>query len=707
MSRLNQLRRHHCPSPKLKLSDRKTLQSHPFTLQVWILRLILTFDEHDENLWEELIINSAITNALEIAKVPKDKRGRKQVLNRLRRSLTKIEAEATGPLQLPGALAANIQSLAALMGMAEVDEALLSFIVLLHREPLLHDLGELANALKNEDTYSLLEEVLKFPAEQIATALSSRSRLHRSGLVSLNSEQQSLPEKFEFVSRRLPLELCSRQTDCLGLFKDIMRSSPAPELAWSDFHHLGKRGELLLQHLRHCTGQLGKGANILLHGPTGTGKTQLVRALARELCLELFEVTVKDADDDPICGEKRVRALSTAQGILSSKRAIILFDEIEDVCPTIPPFGSRGVGQARKGWINGVLEEASVPTVWVTNNVGAMDAAYVRRFDIVIEVDNAPRAVRRNLIARVAPTLGKEMVNRLLDAPSATPAVICRAARVAESMRPVIASGGSLDPYVELLVDGVLKAQENGTLMASASPLPDFYRPEFVNADQSLGPLVEGIARYGSARLCLFGPPGTGKTAFGCWLAERLGRPLLVKRASDLISPFVGMTERLIAKAFAEATADQALLLIDEVDSFLQNRAGAQRSWEVTHVNEMLTQMEAYAGVFIATTNLMEGLDPASLRRFDLKVRFDFLKPAQAKELLAEHLTAQGLPAATEAELTGFDRIDRLTPGDFAAVARRTRFQPLASAPAWIAALADEVRLKTPLRRPLGFHAAQ
>jgi SpoVK/Ycf46/Vps4 family AAA+-type ATPase len=274
-------------------------------------------------------------------------------------------------------------------------------------------------------------------------------------------------------------------------------------------------------------------------------------------------------------------------------------------------------------------------------------------------------------------------------------------------MRPVITSGGSLDPYVELLVDGVLKAQENGTLMASASPLPDFYRPEFVNADQPLGPLVEGIARYGSARLCLFGPPGTGKTAFGRWLAERLGRPLLVKRASDLISPFVGMTERLIAKAFAEATADQALLLIDEVDSFLQNRAGAQRSWEVSHVNEMLTQMEAYAGVFIATTNLMEGLDPASLRRFDLKVRFDFLKPAQAKALIAEHLTAQGLPAATEAELTGFDRIDRLTPGDFAAVARRTRFQPLASAPAWIAALADEVRLKTPLRRPLGFHAAQ
>lgn len=706
MSRLNQLRRHHCLSPKLKLSDRGTLQSQPVALQVWVLRLMLTFDENDANLWEELSVNTPITNALEISKVPQDKRGRKQVLNRLRRSLTKIEAEAPGPLQLPGALAANIQSLAELIGLAEVDQALLGFIVLLHRDPLLHDLGELANTLKNEDAFGLLAVLLKYPAEQMAAALSRRGRLHRSGLVSLNAEEQNLPGKFEFVSRRLPVELCSRQTDCLGLFKDIMRASPAPELAWGDFHHLGKRGELLLHHLRQCTAQPATGANILLYGPTGTGKTQLVRALARELDLELFEVTVKDSDEDPICGEKRVRALSTAQEVLCNRRALILFDEIEDVCPTVPPFGSRGVGQARKGWINGVLEEAIVPTVWVTNNVGAMDAAYVRRFDIVFEVDNAPRAVRRNLIARVAPTLGKETVNRLLDAPSATPAVICRAARVAESMRPVIANGGSLDPYVELLVDGVLKAQEHGTLVASASTLPDFYRPELVNADQPLGPLVEGIARHGSARLCLFGPPGTGKTAFGRWLAERLGRPLLVKRASDLMSPFVGMTERLIAKAFCEATTEQAMLLIDEVDSFLQNRAGAQRSWEVSSVNEMLTQMEAYAGVFIATTNLMEGLDPASLRRFDLKVRFDFIQPAQSRALLAGHLNAQGLAPATDAELAGLDRLDRLTPGDFAAVARRTRFQPLAEASAWIAALAEEVQLKSPARRPLGFHVA-
>ena len=57
----------------------------------------------------------------------------------------------------------------------------------------------------------------------------------------------------------------------------------------------------------------------------------------------------------------------------------------------------------------------------------------------------------------------------------------------------------------------------------------------------------------------------------------------------------------------------KTLLLIDEVDSFLQDRRGAQRIWEVTRVNEMLTQMEGFAGVFMASTNLMGGLDPAAL----------------------------------------------------------------------------------------------
>ena len=80
---------------------------------------------------------------------------------------------------------------------------------------------------------------------------------------------------------------------------------------------------------------------------------------------------------------------------------------------------------------------------------------------------------------------------------------------------------------------------------------------------------------------------------------------------------------------FAAARQQNAVLVLDEADSFLSDRRGARQSWEVTQVNELLTQMEAFDGIFICTTNLMEKLDPASLRRFAFKVRFDPMTPDQ------------------------------------------------------------------------------
>jgi SpoVK/Ycf46/Vps4 family AAA+-type ATPase len=210
--------------------------------------------------------------------------------------------------------------------------------------------------------------------------------------------------------------------------------------------------------------------------------------------------------------------------------------------------------------------------------------------------------------------------------------------------------------------------------------LPEVYDPAFIHADVDLAEVAEGLKDSRAARLCLYGPPGTGKTAYGRWLAEQLDMPLLVRRGSDLISMWVGETEKNIARAFRQAERENALLLIDEVDSFLQDRRKAQNSWEVTGVNEMLTQMESFPGVFIASTNLMDGLDQASLRRFDLKAKFDFLKPEQAAGLLRRHCESLGLATPGTEEEIALQRLSQLTPGDFAAVLRQNRFRPIKSA---------------------------
>ena len=220
----------------------------------------------------------------------------------------------------------------------------------------------------------------------------------------------------------------------------------------------------------------------------------------------------------------------------------------------------------------------------------------------------------------------------------------------------------------------------------------------------SLDGLVEGLRKHAEARLCFYGPPGTGKTAFGCWLAQELDKPLMVQRVSDLVSPYVGQTEQNLAKAFDKASQEGAVLLLDEVDSFLQDRRKAQQSWEVTAVNEMLTQMESYRGLFIASTNLIRDLDEASLRRFDMKIHFGYLGQSQVQQLFGAHLLALKLKDPAKAAGLRLKNEQQLTPGDFASVARRARFKPFATANELASALIAESRLKTTgQQRPIGF----
>jgi SpoVK/Ycf46/Vps4 family AAA+-type ATPase len=229
------------------------------------------------------------------------------------------------------------------------------------------------------------------------------------------------------------------------------------------------------------------------------------------------------------------------------------------------------------------------------------------------------------------------------------------------------------------------------------------YRPELVNTDCDLSQVLGGLREHGNGRICFYGPPGTGKTAYGRHLAEQLDRPLLVKRASDLISMWVGGTEKLIAQMFEEARTERGVLLLDEADSFLQDRTKAQRSWEVTQVNEMLTQMEAFDGIFIASTNLMDQLDAAALRRFDLKVRFDYLRPEQAWAMFQD--AARRLAIEPDSAVKGrLASMGILTPGDFATVLRQARMNRPKNARELLLRLEAECQVKPDHRRkPIGF----
>jgi SpoVK/Ycf46/Vps4 family AAA+-type ATPase len=218
--------------------------------------------------------------------------------------------------------------------------------------------------------------------------------------------------------------------------------------------------------------------------------------------------------------------------------------------------------------------------------------------------------------------------------------------------------------------------------------------------------IVDALGARGHGTLCFYGAPGTGKTALAEHIARTLDRPLMIRQASDLMSKFVGETEQKMAAMFAEAESERAILLLDEADSFLQDRRGAQRTYEVTEVNEMLQGMERFRGIFICTTNLLERIDQAALRRFTFKIRFNRLTPEQRERMFITEALGGDATALTPGLRMRLARLDELCPGDFAAVKRQVDILAASfSADEFIEQLETEHRLKPEVReaRPMGF----
>jgi SpoVK/Ycf46/Vps4 family AAA+-type ATPase len=132
----------------------------------------------------------------------------------------------------------------------------------------------------------------------------------------------------------------------------------------------------------------------------------------------------------------------------------------------------------------------------------------------------------------------------------------------------------------------------------------------------------------------------------------------------------------------------------------------AERHYEVSEVNEMLQGMERFGGVFICTTNLFEDLDEAALRRFTFKIRFLPLLPGQRERMFLNESLAGDVTRFTDEQRTRLKALDRLCPGDYAAVRQQEAILGVTFEPdEFLAQLESEHRAKPEVRqrRTIGF----
>ncbi len=125
--------------------------------------------------------------------------------------------------------------------------------------------------------------------------------------------------------------------------------------------------------------------------------------------------------------------------------------------------------------------------------------------------------------------------------------------------------------------------------------------------------------RGGGYRLLLSGLPGTGKSMAAEALATSLGRSLVKLDLSAVLSKWLGETEQLIGQVFDMAEAALSVLVLDEAESlFRQRQSGSQGANALsTAVAFLLTRLERFDGVLVATTNRTQDVDEAFFRRFN------------------------------------------------------------------------------------------
>lgn len=602
----------------------------------------------------------------------------------------------------------NLALLQECFGLSEIETNILYIIGLFDKMSRYYD-----DKLDYLEFCLLLASVLQTSPTKIQKLLMADMPLRKFDFI--DDRHRSGEFELESFTERLMQEPFSKQE----MMKRIARIYPKSTLEIADFSYMKSDLDMLLNYCKNA-----KNPSVFLYGRAGVGKNEIAALIAKELDKDLWEI--HNIDTQGIMREDRLEQFIRAQAMLKADKSVILLDECEEFFPSLSPKYNED--KPSKNTLNKMLESVKIPSIFLSNSAN-IDPAFLRRFDIVLEIHAPPKEKKEELIQKSLKSqkihLDSKIISQISES-SLSQGVLLSACKVAKTLAKHKLSSFEkkdskdrgrknkiiTDSLIQVLNEH-LKLQGQPTI-ATKAPQALPYNMSLINASVDMQSLCERIKNVCGARdskesatadstqgvrILAYGMAGSGKSEFAKALAKELNKPIMLKRASDLLSMWLGGSEKNIAAAFSEAEKKGAILVLDEVDSFLQDRSGAQRSWEVSQVNEMLTQMESFEGIFIATTNFMDTLDRASIRRFDMKVEFkplDSTRLKQAFSLYAKHLGISNYAVFLESTSTkrALEKLENICFGDFALIARGAAFAPLESAQELLEKLQEEARLK-------------
>lgn len=646
-----------------------------------------------------------------------------QLVSFCKKELSLFEAIPSADIKQISTIEANIERLNKVCKLSKLESEILAFaLIIKYNQPMLAMFKLLA-----KKTGHLAKQAVSTMFDCSFKNLQSfmeDSWLTQSGLISFKSRNSGIPEISHFWAELFLTGKIAVHDNDEEFFSYILSVVESKESSGSVARIQAEDKQIIEGLLKAKSSKAG--LNILLHGDKSLDKKGLAQRLISQAGLRSWEVSAKAAevDDYPsLC--------FVAQKWLEKqhKGDILIVDKAQHVLSRSgyhPALSFFGISKSEDedtptDFDNVLLDDNPIKTVWLVSSPKLITESSLASFTFHAEVRKASRSERKAEVEAIVRSLNisDAAQSELIKMAGLSQKQVANAVRLAKLLK--IKGTDKIEQVLLHAVDRSQKALDRREIEELRTPVTT-YSLEYLNTTGafSADKIITALKKNPKATVCFYGLPGTGKTQLAEHIAVCLDKPILMKRASELIDKYIGESEKNIAQMFIEAEEEDAVLLLDEADSFLRDRALARHSWEVSQVNELLQRMERFKGTFICATNLFSSLDSAALRRFTFKLEFLALTPDQRWQMFLNEAGLRGFEDTFKAaELNKWQErlntIKWLTPGDFATIKRQSIvLDEILSPTQWLDQLESEVAAKSKsirkdndIQRSVGFTATE